>query len=163
MPTQRAAADAQRREDVARARRIDAPFDDRAHLAQRLGDPPHRPPRERGVALELVSNGPPGQEARHQADRRPRVAAVERRGGRAQAREPDAAHLAPPCLQLDVDAERPQGRRRRQVVAALPEAAGLDDAVAERAEQQRAVGDRLVAGHAAAAAQRTRAARVQRG
>ena len=50
MPDERAAAHAQRREDVARPGGIDAPVDGRAHAAQRLGHAPHRPPRQRGVA-----------------------------------------------------------------------------------------------------------------
>ena len=160
---ERAAADAQRRVDVARARRIAPPFDRRPHLAQRRRHPPHRPPRERGVAPHLGLERPPGQEAQQEADRRPRVAAVERLGRFVQPGEPDAGDARLTGLELDVDAERPQRRRRRQVVAPVPEAARLDDTVAERAEQQRAVGDRLVTGDPAAAAQRARAADMQRG
>ena len=56
----------------------------------------------------------------------------------------------------DVDAQRAQRRRRRQVVAAPSQPARLDGAVRERAEQQRAVRDRLVARNAAGPAQRSR-------
>ena len=78
MPDERAAAHAQRREDVARAGGIDAPLDGRPHPAQRLGHAPHRPPRQRRVAEQLGLERAAREQAHEQPDRRARVAAVER-------------------------------------------------------------------------------------
>ena len=79
---------------------------------------------------QLGLERPPGQEARQQADRGPRVAAVERAGRRAQAREPDAGDPRLGPVDPELDAQRLQRRRRRQVVAATAQAGDLDDAVA---------------------------------
>ena len=66
-----------------------------------------------------------------QADRRARVAAVERaRPPPAGPRTRRPATRGLVARQRDVDAQRAQRRRRRQVVAAPPEPARLDDAVA---------------------------------
>ena len=124
---ERAAAHAQRRVDVARARRIAAPFDRRAHLAQRRRHPPHRPPGERGIAPHLGLERPPGQKAQQKADRRPRVAAVERLGGLVQPGEPDARRCAP---------DRPRAGRRRPAPAALPPSTGCRPPARDRSPRR---------------------------
>ena len=140
-----------------------APVDGRAHLAQRLGHAgASAAASARRRPSSSVSNGRP---ASRPVSRRIVVPELPQSSAPAAARspsKPDAARCAPrsPSSWTSTPSAR-SAARRRQVVAALPEAARLDDAVAERAEQQRAVRDRLVAGDPAGAAQRARAADAQ--
>src|SRR6185503_6915983 len=118
---ERAAHDVERRQDLARLGARWA-VDARAHLAQRAGE---------------------------QAHGRARVSALERPGRGAQAVEPHAVHARLPVAQrVDAHAEIAERLHGAPVVLATGEAADLDGAVAERAEKDRAVPDRLVAGDA---------------
>ena len=92
---QRAAFDHERRMAV-------RGLDRRAHLAQRLGDPLHRPRGERLVADELEPSLLARDEAGEQAHgARARVPAVDRLLGHLQAAEPEAADSQHVHLVLD--------------------------------------------------------------
>ena len=95
-----------------------------------------------------VSNGRPARRPNRRRIVVPELPQSSASAAACSPRETDPGDARLPRLELDVDPQRPQRRRGREVVAPLPEAARLDDAVAERAEQERAVGDRLVAGDA---------------
>ena len=126
-------------------RRLEA----RAHAAERLGDPTHRPPRERLVARQLEAlTVLSGEDAGDQADERPGVRAVDRPPRRAQPTEalPEHAERVGAVL-VDVDPERAHRRDRRLGVRGAAEARDVRLAVADRADQHRAVRDRLVAGN----------------
>ena len=118
----------------------------RAHAAQRRRDPLHRPRAQRLVAGERELAVLPREDAGEQAHQRPRVATVDRAG--AQAAQAGAVHdeLVVGDV-LDLDAERPHRVDGRLRVAGAAEAVHARLALAERADQDGAVGDRLVAGH----------------
>ena len=120
-----------------------------AHAAERLGDPLHRPAAERGVAgelelLPLLAREDPGEEA----DEGARVGAVDRPAGSdepSQALAEDVQRVL--AVLVDGDPEGANRLDRRLGVGRAAEAGDARLAVADRAEQDRAVGDRLVAGH----------------
>ena len=118
----------------------------RAHTAERLGDPPHRPPGERVVSHELEAlTGLPGEDAGDQADERPGVRAVDRASRRTEAAEALAEHAERlGAVLVDVDAERAHRSDRRLGVRRAAEPRDARLAVADRAEQDGAVRDRLV-------------------
>ena len=118
-----------------------------AHAAERLGDPTHRPPRERLVARQLEAlTVLSGEDAGDQPDERPGVRAVDRPPRRAQPTEalPEHAERVGAVL-VDVDPEGAHRRDRRLGVRGAAEARDVRLAVADRADQHRAVRDRLVA------------------
>jgi hypothetical protein len=121
-------------------------LDPRAHGAQGLRDPLHRPPRERLVADELEAPVLPGEDSRQEAHERSRVAAVERAGGLSQPAQARAADPHALAVDLDFRSERPHGGRGRERVLRGPEPVDLALAVGDRAEHERAVRDGLVAG-----------------
>ena len=142
---------------------VGAALDGRAHPPQRLGHAPHRPPGQRGVAVAAPSRtaarrAAPSRGGWSSPNCRSRAAPRPRRGPRSRRRA-----RAPRRRRSDVDAQRPQRRtpstgcRRR---APGPRASTTPSR--ERAEQQRAVGDRLVAGNAAGPAQRSGSPDCQR-
>jgi hypothetical protein len=124
-------------------------LDPRSHATEGLGDPPHRPRRERVVAGELeLLPVLAGKDAGEQPDERPRVRAVDRARRRREPAEPlpeDAQRVV--TVLVDVDPERAHRRDRRLGVGGAAEAGHTRLAVAERADQHRTVRDRLVAGH----------------
>ena len=122
----------------------------RAHPAERLADTLHRTRGERGVADELEPPGLPGEHAAEQAHERACVAAVERTGWVRLGETPqaDALHLQRvDVLLVDLRAERSHRRDRRLGVLRAAEPADDRLALAERADQHRPVGDRLVPRH----------------
>ena len=148
-PTQRCrAADGDRRMAVGR-------LDARAHPPQRFGHTFHRALRQRRVARDLERPLLRREDADQQAHRRARVAAVERARGLAEPAQADAVHRQLVVVVLDIDAERTHRRDRRERVPRRAEPAHVRDAVAERADQNGAVRDRLVAGDSNVAEQRT--------
>ena len=121
-------------------------LDVRAHPAQRLGDPLHRPARERLVADELEAALLAGEDAREQAHERAGVAAVDRLVGRPQPAQADAvdadvstssSSTSTPSARTAAIADSVSPERPKPRITRL--------AVRDRAEQHRAVGDRLVA------------------
>ena len=133
-------------------------LDHRAHRRQRLDHPPHRPRRQRRIADQHAVEALARQQAGEQAHRGARIAAVQRpvRGLQAmQAHPVDDADAV--RRRLDAHAEPTEDRRGRARVLALEEALDAGRALGDRAQHDRAVADRLVAGHRQFAAQgRTR-------
>ena len=99
-------------------------LDLRAHLGERGGDPVDRPAAKRVVAGQLEAAGLPREQAGEQAQRRPRVAAVDRRVRLAQAAEAGAfdANRVDVVL-VDGDPERADGSDGRLGVRRTPEPA----------------------------------------
>ena len=124
-------------------------LDGRAHPTQRLGDALHRAPGQRLVADELEPALLAGDEAGEQAHERARVAAVDRRVGRAQPAEPDAAHAHDVVAVFDdLDPERANRRDGRLRVGGAPEAGDQRLPLAHRPDENGAMRERLVARHA---------------
>ncbi len=118
------------------------------HAPERLGDALHRARGERRVADELDASLLPREQPGDEAHERPRVAAVDGRIARPEPVEADATHpQRVGALVDDVDAERAHRGDRRLGVRRAPEARHERLALADRAEQHRAVRDRLVARH----------------
>ncbi len=88
------------------------------------------------------------EQSHEQAHRRAGIAHVERRARRRQPATPRAVHAHLACSRpLDAHAERLQRAQRRQAVLAGEKARDLGLALGDAAEHQRAMRDRLVAGH----------------
>ena len=124
-------------------------LDTGAHARERLGDPPHRPCAERPVAGELeLLPFLPCEDPREEPDERARVAAVDRTTRCLQPAQPlpeDVEGVV--SVLVDGDPERADGRDRRLGVGGAAEVRDARLAVADGAEEHRAVRDRLVAGH----------------
>jgi hypothetical protein len=100
------------------------------------------------VPDQLAVEGLGGEQAHEQAHRRSGVTHVEARRRRAQATQADAVHAQRSWTRaLDPHPERLYGTQRGEAVLAVEEALDFGQSVSERAEHQRAVRDRLVAGH----------------
>ena len=90
----------------------------------------------------------PGDDPRQQPEQRAGVRAVDRRIRRAQAPQPDAVHAQLLVAELlDLDAERAHRVDGRHRVGGAPESLHVRLPLAEPAEQDGAVRDRLVPGH----------------
>jgi hypothetical protein len=133
-----------------------------AHLGEWLGDPPEGSARERLVADEfeppLLPDEQPGQEPHHRAG----VPAVDwdTWGLKPAEAHPAHAHCLPFHLDLHPERAHPGGGRER--VGGSAEAREEALPVRNGAEQERAVGDRLVAGHGEVAAKGDGRLHVQR-
>ena len=132
------------RERRASVRRCDA----RAHSRERLGDAVHRSRAERVVAGEDEGAVLACEDAGQQAQEGSRVAAIDRVAGRAQSPQADSVHdeLVVRFL-VNRDTERADRVERRLGVARAPELAHARLAVRQCADEERAVGDRLVPGN----------------
>ena len=122
-----------------------------AHRGQRLGHPAHRPPAERGVAVEDREQVAPREQPRDEARRRPGVAAVEdavRLDERVAARRDHAVVHAPVVLGNALHGRAECGADPRGGPDVLAVARRRDRALAlgEQREEERPVRDRLVAG-----------------
>ncbi len=118
-----------------------------AHAAQGLGDPFHRPPRERLVARQLERASLAREDAADQTHERAGVGAVDRAAGRpetVQAPPEDAQRVD--VVLVDVDTEGAHRGHRGLGVGGAAEARDPRLAVAERRDQDGAVRDRLVPG-----------------
>ena len=125
-----------------------------AHLGQGLHHPVHGATTERGVASEGGGEVEAGGGAQNEPDPGPSVPTVDdvvRLGKAAAAGDPPASVPQ----RLHPGAEGAHGRRRAQDVLSLQQTLDLGDAPGEGAEDQGAVGDRLVTGRADASTQRT--------
>jgi hypothetical protein len=136
----------QRLDGLDRERRVPVGRRDaRAQEPKRLGDPLHRPLRQRLVARERRRGGLSRGDAGEQAHQRARVPAVDRsalEAAQAGARDDELVVR----LLDDLDAQRPHGGDRRLGVAGAPEAGDARRALADRAEENGTMRDRLVAG-----------------
>ena len=134
-----------------------------AHLLQRIEDAPHRPRAQAGVAVEGHGDRAAGHGAHRQPAAGSGVAEIERRRRLGEAADADAPHPPGPLAgALDDGAERLHGVGGADGVLALQHAGDAGFADRQRAEDQGAQRNRLVAGHAHAAGQRPRAAGGQR-
>ena len=155
-PGQPAAPDGQRDEPAAVT-----PVDPGPHQTEGVDDPAHGPAGDRRVARQHRVERPPGQEPGQEPDRSAGVAAVHDHLGLGQAVEPaapDDHHRPDPlsgdhCLPLrarsvaHLDTEGLDGRPGPDDVVAVgqpPQPAGTRG---QRGEEQRPVGDGLVARH----------------
>ncbi len=135
----------------------------RAHPLQRIEDAPHRPRAQAGVAVEGGGDRAAGHGAHGQPAAGPGIAEIERRRRLGEAADADAPHPPGPLAgALDERAERLHGVGGADGVLALQHAGDAGFAHRQRAEDQRAQRNRLVAGHAHAAGQRPRTAGGQR-
>ena len=126
----------------------------RAHPLQRLDDPAHRPPPERGVAGHEGREPVTRTDPRKQTHRSPGVAEVKHVAGLGQPADADAMDAPATVVgPLDCRAEGAKRCRRRRHVLPLQEAAHPRLADRERPQHERTVGDRLVARHGARALQ----------
>ena len=121
----------------------------RTHAAEGVGDPGHRAARQRVVAAQLERlPGLAGEDPGDQAHEGAGVRAVDRAAGPAEAAKAlaeDAERVG--AVLVDLHAERTHGRDRRLGVGRAAESRDPRLAVADRADQHRAVRDRLVARH----------------
>ena len=127
----------------------------RAHLAQRRDHPAHGTGAQAGVAGQGRGHRVAGQQSHEQARAGARVAQVEDLLRRHQAA--DAAAPDPPgarALADDLGAQRGHGLGSAAHVLALEQTADSGFAHGQRADHQRPVRDRLVAGDSGAAGER---------
>ncbi len=129
----------------------------RADLNDRVDDAPHRPLAQRGVAIEDGGDRAAGHSAHHQPAAGGGIAEVEHTRGLAEAADPDPVH--PPLASAQPLDTRPQGRHGLagvEHVLAFEQARNPRFADCQGAEDEGAVRNRLVAGHAYAPPERTR-------
>ena len=125
------------------------------HEPQRVQNPAHRALAERGVAVEGRGDPVAADDAHHEARAGAGVAEIER-GARGKQR-PEPGPADPPAARreaLDRGSERPARFTRPQDVVSLEQPFDLGLAAGEQAEDEGAVGNRLVAGRPEAAAKR---------
>ncbi len=135
----------------------------RAHALQRIEHAPHRPLAQRGVAVEAGGHRPAGHRAEHQPAAGARIAEIERRRRAHEAADADAMDAPDTVVAaLQPGAERAHHVGGVQHVLAFQQAGDRGLAHGERPQDEGAVRDRLVAGHAGAALQRAGAAGGQR-
>src|SRR4051794_9780602 len=125
--------------------RLDAP----THAGERLGHALHRTSAERGIARQLELLPVLAREdSREEPDEGARVRAIDRPPGRdepVQALAEDVQRVL--VVLVDRDPERTDCGDRRLGVGRAAESGDARLAVAQRAEQDRAVRDRLVSGN----------------
>ena len=134
-----------------------------AHAGERIDDPLHRPPAQRGIAGDRRGEGMGRENARQQPCRRARVLRVERRRGRRQPTQASAVHddggLAAGDrigLALEGHAERAQAVERGRAIGAGRIVRDPARAIGQRRQQRVAMRDGLVAGDAKTARQAPR-------
>src|SRR5262249_29473620 len=134
-----------------------------ADACKRLEDALHGAPAQARVAVEGRADGTAADRPHDEAAAGAGIAEVEHANGRAEAADADAMDAPGPFTRaFDLGPERTHSIGGVEHVLAFeqPGDAGLADR--ERAEDQRPVRDRFVAGHARGAFERARAARGQR-
>ena len=139
-----------------------APTGQRAHLRQRLQHAIHRTPAQRLVAVERRRERQRRADPREQTHRRTAVAAIEQVGRRLEAVEPRAAHDQRVAVALELNTPTLQTGDRAAAVGAFEQILDPRIAPRQRIADQRAMRDRLVAGHSQRAAQRADRAEAQR-
>ena len=132
----------------------------RADRGERLGDTAHRTRAQAGVAGELAGDRVARDDTHQEAHAGAGVAHVERRGGLGQAADADAVNAPHAVIAaLNFSAQGAQRPDRAHHVVALEQPGDRRLADGERAEHQRPVRDRLVAGDAGQAVERAGGAR----
>ena len=142
------------------SRRLDAG----THYAQRRSNALHRARTNRGIAVEREDSAWLHREdATQQPHQRARVLHVDCSDRRLQARQAYAMHgQATSAVVIHLDAKSADSFERCARIGRIAPALNLDGAVAECANQERAVTDRLVAIDDKLANQRTRAQNLPR-
>ena len=126
----------------------------RADTFQGIEDAAHRPLAQRRIAVERRRHRAAGDCAQHEPAAGSRIAEVERCGRLGKAADADAAQKPSPLAgPLDMGAQCAERLCRIDDVLAFEQAADPGLADRERAEDQGANRDRLVAGHARPAGQ----------
>jgi hypothetical protein len=134
--------------------------DARAHRHERLGDPPHRPRRQRGIAHQHAVEALAGQQPGQQTHRGTGIAAIQRAIGRLQTVDANAMDDAHARLRrIDAHPQLAKDRHGRTRVGAFEETVDPRHAIGQRRQHDRAVRNRLVAGDRELAAQRATAHR----
>ena len=118
-----------------------------AHGGERREHAAHGPSPQGRIAGEFDLHVVAGDDAEHQPAAGAGIAEIERRGRRAQAAHPLALHRDRAVGSFHLGAKRRHGLGRGQHVFGLEQAGDAGDAGRQRAQDQRAVGDRLVARH----------------
>ena len=126
-----------------------------SHLLQRIQHPAHRPAGKRGIADQLHGDGMAGDDTHDKARASARVAEVKRTRRLAQSPNSTAQHFPARAGLARRGAHRRNRRGRIDHILGFEQASDRRPAGCQRAKQQRAVGDRLVAGNPAIAAERT--------
>ena len=135
--------------DVQRRTAFRTGFDHCAHLAQRLGDAVHRSLGQRGIAGQGGVERLRRQQAGEQTHRGTGVAHIQRASRRFQAMQANPVNGHATMMRtLDDHAHIAERLQSRQGVFTLEKALDLGGAFSQRAEHDRAVGDRLVARNA---------------
>ncbi len=130
-----------------------------AHARERIEHAAHRPLAQAGIAVEHHLDRMAGDDPQHQPRAGAGIAEIERRAGRQKRADARALHApGPRSHALKLGPERATSADGGERIVPFQQA--LDPGLAHRqqAEHERAVGDRLVAGHANAALERARAA-----
>ncbi len=122
-----------------------------AHGGQRRKHPPHGPAPQGRIAGEFDLHVVARDHAEHEPAPGAGIAEVERRGRRAQAAHPLTPHLEGPVRPGNLGAERGHGLRRGHHVLGLKQPGDAGVAGGQGPQDQRAMGNRLVARHARAA------------
>ncbi len=120
-----------------------------AHLLQRVEHAAHRAPAERSIAHEDGFDRVPRDDAGHQSHAGAGIAEIENAARAGEAADPNAVN-APGliCRPLDGGAERPHDVRGAQDVLAFQKTSNGGLADGQRPQDQSAMGNRFVPGHA---------------
>ncbi len=118
-----------------------------AHGGERREHAAHGPSPQGGIAGEFDLHVVTGDDAEHQPAAGAGIAEIERRGRGAQAADPLALHRDRAVGSFDLGAKRRHGLGRGQHVLGLEQAGDAGHAGGQRAQDQRPMGNRLVARH----------------
>ena len=134
----------------------------RAHELDRIEDAPHRPLAQTRVAVEGGGDRAARGRPHHEPAAGAGIAEIERAARHAKASDPHAANMPGAIVApFDRGAERAHGVGGVEDVLAFEQTGDCRLTNRERAEDERAVGDRFVARHADGAHKRRAAARAQ--
>jgi hypothetical protein len=126
----------------------------RPHLSERRGHAGHGPAPQRPVAGHHGGQRMAGQKTQQQPGAGPRIAQVQDIGRFRQAADAAALHQPGPIgATLGMGAKGAHGVGRHQDILALQQTVDLGAADSKAAEHKGAVGNRLIAGHAAGSGQ----------
>ena len=122
---------------------------------QRIEHAPHRPAAQRRIAIECRGDRAAADRAEDEPATGARIAEIQRRPRLGEAADTDAVYAPRPAAALfQHRTERAQRLRGAEDVLALEQSADPRFSNGQRAENERADGDRLIARHPGAALQR---------